>query len=232
MFNQFCFLTPPCLFTAQMVFITSSHGNLIWWWRILILMALKCPLSTVKHLSFAQVARVKCASKLMLNHGDLVWNPDMVCSDTLPERFVVKVQKTPSLQELFEFWPPPKVEFNMHSHSEVCKFVLTRVCMELADLPEVLTMNFDKRKKVTEPITRYCASFPPTTSSALERYMQIKRALCLALLPQIISLISFSVICNLFRRQWKQLITLPQRFFRGTHRRFLHIVIELAADGM
>ena len=34
----------------------------------------------------------------------------------------------------------------------------------------------------------------------------------------------------MFRRQWKQFITHPQRFLRVTHGRFLHIVNELAAD--
>ena len=34
----------------------------------------------------------------------------------------------------------------------------------------------------------------------------------------------------MFRRQWNQFITHPQRFFCGTNGRFLHIVNELAAD--
>ena len=35
---------------------------------------------------------------------------------------------------------------------------------------------------------------------------------------------------RLFRRQWKQFITHPQRFFRVTHGWFLYIVNELTAD--
>ena len=60
--------------------------------------------------------------------------------------------------------------------------------------------------------------------------MQIKSALCLVLLSMAISLISFSISFTLFRRQWKHFITHPQRFFRSTNGRFLHIVNELAAD--
>ena len=118
----------------------------------------------------------------------------------------------------------------MYSHSEVRKSVLTSVRMTLAELPEVYTMDFDKLKEVAEPISHYYASIPPATSKALEGYMQTKRTLCLALLSLTISLISFSISFTLFRRQWRQFTTHPQRFFRGTHGRFLHVVNELVAD--
>ena len=117
----------------------------------------------------------------------------------------------------------------MYSHSEVRKSVLTSVRMELAELHEVQTMDFDKLKEVAEPISLYNASIPPATSKALERYMQTKSALCLALLSMTISLIASSIRFTLFRRQWKQFITHPQGFFRGTNGRFLHFVNELAA---
>ena len=171
-----------------------------------------------------------CSSKLTLNHGDLVLNPDMDYCETLPEPFVAKVQQTPSLQKVFASSPPPSAEFNIYSHGEVRKSVLTSVRMQLAELPEVPTMDFDKLKEIAEPISHYYASIPPATSKALERYMQTKSALCLALLSMTISLISFSISFTLFRRQWKQFVTHPQLFFRGTNGRFLHIVNELAAD--
>ena len=117
----------------------------------------------------------------------------------------------------------------MYSHSKVRKSVLTSVRMELAELPEVHTMVFDKLKEVAEPISHYYASIPPATSKALEGYMQTS-ALCLTLLSMTISLISFSISFTLFRRQGNQFITHPQRFFCGTHGRFLHTANELAAD--
>ena len=56
----------------------------------------------------------------------------------------------------------------MYFHSEVRKSVLISVRMELAELPEVHTEDFDKLKKVAEPVSHYYASIPPTTSEALE----------------------------------------------------------------
>ena len=159
-------------------------------------MALDCPLLSVKH-----VILPGCSSKLTLNHGDLVLNPEMDYCDTRPEPFVARVQLTPSLQRLFESLPSPSAEFNMYSHSEVRKSVLTSVRMELAELPEVHTMGFDQPKEVAELISHYYASIPPATSEALEGFMQTRSALCLALLSMTVSLISFTVSFTLFRCQ-------------------------------
>ena len=60
-----------------------------------------------------------------------------------PEPNFARVQLKPSFQKVFGSLPPPSVEFNMYSHSEVRKSVLTIVRIELADLPEVHTMDFD-----------------------------------------------------------------------------------------
>ena len=94
----------------------------------------------------ACVIRPGCSSKLTLNHGDLVLNPGMDYFETRPEPFIAKVQLTPSLRKVSESLPPTIVEFNMYSHSEVRKSVLTSVRMELAESPEVHTMDFDKLK--------------------------------------------------------------------------------------
>ena len=150
-----------------------------------------------------------CSSKLTLNHGDLVSNPDMDYCETRLEPFIAKVQLTPSLQ-VFESLPPAGAEFNMFSHSEVRKSVLTSVRLEPAKLPEIHTMDFDKLKEVAEPISHYYASIPPATSKILEGYMQTKSALFLVILSMTIFLISFSIPSTLFRRQWKQFITHPR----------------------
>ena len=94
----------------------------------------------------ASVISPGCSSKLTLNHGDLVLNPKMDYCETRPEPFVAKVQLNPSLQQVFESLPPPSAEFNMSSQSEVRKArsVLTSVRIELADLLEVHTLDFDK----------------------------------------------------------------------------------------
>ena len=55
----------------------------------------------------ASVIHPGCSSKLTLNHGDLVLNPDMDYRETRPEPFVARLQLTPSLQRLFESLRPP-----------------------------------------------------------------------------------------------------------------------------
>ena len=79
----------------------------------------------------ACVIRPGCSSKLTLNQGDLVLNPDRDYCETRPDPFVARVQLTPSFQKVFESLPTPSAEFNMYSHSEVRKSVLTSVRMEL-----------------------------------------------------------------------------------------------------
>ena len=130
---------------------TNSHGNR--------LPTIDCQ---------ARVVHLGCSSKLTLNHGDLILNPDMDYCETLPEPFVARVQLTPSLQRAFESIPPPSAEFNMYSHSDVSKSVLTSVRMEVAELPEAHIMDIDEIKQVAEPISHYYASIPPATSKALE----------------------------------------------------------------
>ena len=54
-----------------------------------------------------------CSSKLTLNHGDFVLNPDMDYCESRPEPKIAKMQLSPSLQKVFESLPPPSAEFNM-----------------------------------------------------------------------------------------------------------------------
>ena len=129
------------------------------------------------------------------------------------------------MQKVFETLPLPSAEFNMYSHSGVRKSVLTSVRMRLAYLPEVHTIDFDEVKEIAEPMSHSYASNPPAMSKALEGYIETKSALCSAVLS-----ISFSISFTLVIRRWKQFITHSQRFFRGAHGRFLHIVNELVAD--
>ena len=91
-------------------------------------------------------------------------------------------------------------------------------------------MDFDKPKVFAEPISHYYASIASAMRGALEGYMQTISALCLAYLSMTICFTSVSIGFTFLRRQWKQFITHPQRFFRGTHGRFLHIVNKPVAD--
>ena len=124
----------------------------------------------------ACVIRPSCSSKLTLKHGNLVFNPDMDYCETLPEAVVARVQLAPSLQKIFESLPPASAEFNIYSQCEVRKSVLTSVRMQLAELPEVHSMDLDKLKEVVEPISHYYTSILTATIKALEGYMQTKSA--------------------------------------------------------
>ena len=131
MLSQFCYLMPHKLFTwslsrhlrkhhLAMRNDTDSYGT-------------RLPTFDCK----ACVLHPDCSSKLTLNHGDLVLNLDMDYSETRAELFVARVQLTPSLHRVFESLSPLRPEFDMYSHNEVRKSVLTSVCMELAKSPEV-----------------------------------------------------------------------------------------------
>ena len=90
--------------------------------------------------------------------------------------------------------------------------------MEVEGLPEVHIVDFEKPKELADLISHYYAFILPATSRALERYMQTKSALYLALLSKTISLISFGISFTPFRRQLKHFITHLQRTFAAhTH---------------
>ena len=125
----------------------------------------------------AGVIRPDCSSKLTLNHRDLVLNSDMDYCQTRPQPFVAIVQLTPSLQKVFESLPPLNAEFNVYAHCEVRKSVLTSVRIELAELPKVHTVDFDKLEEVSEPIFHYYTPIPPVTSK-LSKYMCRLKAHC------------------------------------------------------
>ena len=129
MMNQFCYLMPPQTFYLAnglyhvssrkrhlpMMNDTDSHGT---------------RMSTID--CQACVIHPGCPLKLMLNHRDLVLNPDMDYCETRPQPLVVRLQLTPLLQRVFVSLPPPSSEFNLYSHSEVRNSLLTSVRMELA----------------------------------------------------------------------------------------------------
>ena len=79
----------------------------------------------------------------------------------------------------------------MCSYIEIRKSVVTSVRMELAELSEVLTMDFDKFKEVAEPISHFYVSNSTASGRAFKRYLQTKSALCLAFLSLTNSLIFF-----------------------------------------
>ena len=77
---------------------------------------------------------------------------------------------------------------------------------------------------VQRPIAKYYSSISPATSAALSSYLPTRTAVLFSLISVTLSLLTFCISFTLFRRQWTRLFAHPQRFFRGTSGRFLHIV--------
>ena len=178
----------------------------------------------------ACLIRPSCSSTLTFNHGDLVLTPDMDFCETRPEPFVASVKLTPSLEEVFSTLPAATADLNVYSIGTARKEILSSVQLELAALPHVKSMTSEDLRAVTQPIAQYYTTISPSTSRALADYMPMKTAFCLACVSMTISLVSFSISATLFRRQWRRFFKHPQRFFRGTHGRFLHIVPTLESD--
>ena len=178
----------------------------------------------------ACLIRPSCSSTLTFNHGDLVLTPDMDFGETRPEPFVVSVKLTPSLAAVFNTLPPASADLNAYSFGEARREIVSSVQLELASLPHVKTMTNDDLRTVAQPISHYYTTISPSTSRALADYMPMRTAFSLACVSMTISLLFFSISFTLFRRQLQCFFKHPQRFFRGTHGRFLHIVPNLNDD--
>ena len=177
----------------------------------------------------ACLIRPSCSSTLTFNHGDLVLTPDMDFCETRPEQFVASVKLTPSLAAVCNTLPPASADLTVYSFGEARKEIISSVQLELAALPHVKTMTNEDLRTVAQPISHYYTTIFPSTSRALADYMPIT-VFSLACVSMTIPLLSFSISFTLFRRQWQRFFKHPQRFFRATHGRFLHIVPNLNDD--
>ena len=102
---------------------------------------------------------------------------------------------------------------------------MSTVRLELSELPNVKRMSPETLAGLTRPIAKYYSSISPATSPALSSYLPTRTAvLFFSLISVTLSLLTFCISFTLFRRQWTRLFAHPQRFFRGTSGRFLHIV--------
>ena len=172
----------------------------------------------------ACIIRPSCSSTLSFNQGDLVLTPDMDFCETHPLPLIASIQLTPSLDQVFKHVPPASSQFHVYSVAEARQSVLNSVRMELAEIPDVKRMSPEALDQLTKPIADYYSSISPATSAALSAYLPTRTAVCFSLLTITVSLLTFCVSFNLFRRQWRRLFSHPQQFFRGTSGRFLHIV--------
>ena len=150
--------------------------------------------------------------------------------ETRSEPFVASVKLTPSLAAVINTLPPASANLNVYSTGEARREIVSSVHLELAALPHVETMTNEDLRTVAQPISHYYTTISPSTSRALADYMPMRTAFSPAYLSMTSSLLSFSICYTLFRRQWQRFFKHPQRFFRGAHVRFLHIVPNLNDD--
>ena len=161
-----------------------------------------------------------CSSKLSFNQGDLELVPDMDFCKNNPEPLLATVELTPSLDQTFKQVPNATHKFHTNSIAETRQSVLSTVRLELAELPNVKRMSQETLADLTHPNAKYYSSI----SAALSSYLPTRTAILFSLISVTLSLLTFCISFTLFHRQWTRLFAHPQRFFRGTSGRFLHIV--------
>ena len=151
--------------------------------------------------------------------------------ETQPEPSLASIELTPSLQNVFSHVPDMgATEFQAYSTGETPQSVLGSLRMELAELQDVQHMSQTTLDELKKPIAEYFSSITPATSAALQSYLPTRTAVLLSTLFITMSLLTFSLSFTLFRRQWQGLFRHPQKFFRGTSGRFIHIVESNRAD--
>ena len=172
-----------------------------------------------------------CNSIISFNQGDLVLHPDMDFCETQPEPFLASIDLTPSLRSVCSHVPDiGSTEVQAYSTGEARQYVLGSLRMELAELPGVQHMSQTTLDELTKPIAECYSSITPAISAALQSYLSSRTAVLLSTLSITMSLLTFSLSFTLFRHQWQRLFRHPQKKFRGTAGRLLHIVESNQAD--
>ena len=188
------------------------------------------PVSISTLLCQACLIRPSCLSTHTFNHGNLVLTPDMDFCETRPEPFVASVKLTPSLDAVFNTLPPASADFKVYSFGQARRKIVSSVQLEMAALPHVKTMTNEDLRTVAQPISHYYTTISPSTSRALAEYMPTRTAFSLACVSMTNSLLPFNISFTPFRRQGQRFFKHPHRLLRGTHGRFIHIVLNLNDD--
>ena len=143
-----------------------------------------------------------------------------------PEPLLATIELTPSLDQIFKQVPNATHKFHTYSIAEERQSVLSTIRLELAELSNVKRMSPAPEilADLIHPLAKYYSSISPATSEALSFYLPTRTAILFSLICVTLSLLTFCISFTLFRRQWTRLFAHPQRFFRGTSGRFLHIV--------
>ena len=171
----------------------------------------------------ACILRPSCHSTLTLNQGDLVLEPDMDYCSTSPEPFFATIELIPSLEQAFKHVPQSNHVFHAYSLGEARHSVLSSVRVELAELPDLRRMSVDSINQLADPIAEYYSSISPATSQAVESYLPFRTTVLFSTFSINLSLLNFTISFTLFRRQWKRLFLHPQKFFKSSNERLLHV---------
>ena len=180
---------------------------------------------SVSTISFqACILRPSCHSTLTLNQGDLVPDPDMDYCSTSPEPLFALIQLVLSLAKVFQHVPHSNHVFHSYSLGEARHSILSSVCMELAELPDVQRKSVESIDRLAAHVAQSYSSISPATSQALESYLPFRTAVLFSTVSITLSLLTFTISFTPFRRQWKRLFLQPHKFFKSSKGRLLHVM--------
>ena len=166
----------------------------------------------------ASIMRPSCTSTLSFNQGDLLLSPDMDFCEARPERFIATIALNPSLEQVFEHVSQSSNVFHAYSQGETRQSILNRWSLQS------FLMSCTAIDELTKPIADHYSSISPATSYALRSYLLYRTAVLFSGISITLLLLTFTISFTLFRRQWKRLFLHPQRFFKSSHGRFIHIL--------
>ena len=125
---------------------------------------------------------------------------------------LVSILFTPSVEQVFEHVQQAAHKHHTYSFAEARQSVLSSVCLELVDLPDVKFTSAEVLEKIKRPIAQYLYSISPATSAALSSYLPLLTAFVF-LFFCLVFLFTFCISFTLFHRKWRRFFAHPQNFF-------------------
>ena len=120
--------------------------------------------SDAAEISFATLSchaclfRPSCKRKLSFSDGDLELVLDMDSSENNPEPLLVTIELTPPFDPIFKQVPNATHKLHKHSIAEARQSILSRVRLELAELPNIKRMSPGTLVDLIRPITQNYSS--------------------------------------------------------------------------
>ena len=126
--------------------------------------------------------------------------------------------------QVFKQFPPASSQIYVPFAPESRQSLLNSVRTELLEFGDFKRMSLETLVQLIKPAAEFYSSFLPATSAALSSYLPTCTTACCAVVSIRVSFFPFSVIFDLFHRQWRCLFSHSQLFFCRKCSRFLHIV--------